>query len=99
MHKLEVLSLFVVALFYLVANFADFLAYADPEASDSRRGYIPPQSITWLDGDGALRPYVHGLKGVRDPEAHGEQSAAARARQGLRGRRKRLPLTTISGRA
>ncbi len=65
-HKLAVLSLFVVALFYLVAIFADFLAYTDPEASDSRRGYIPPQTITWFDSDGALRPYVHGLKGVRD---------------------------------
>ncbi len=65
-HKLAVISMFVVALFYLVVAFADFLAYADPEASDSRRGYIPPQSITWFDSDGSFRPYVHGLKGVRD---------------------------------
>ncbi len=65
-HKLAVLSMFVVALFYLVAIFADFLAYTDPEASDSRRGYIPPQTITWFDADGAFRPHVHGLKGVRD---------------------------------
>ena len=65
-HKLAVVSLFVVALFYLVAIFADFLAYTDPEASDSRRGYIPPQTISWFDSDGAFRPYVHGLKGVRD---------------------------------
>jgi peptide/nickel transport system permease protein len=65
-HKLAVLSLFVVALFYVVAVFADFLAYTDPEASDSRRGYIPPQTITWFDSDGQFRPYVHGLKGVRD---------------------------------
>ena len=56
----------MVALFYLVAVFADFLAYTDPEASDSRRGYIPPQTITWFDSDGQFRPYVHGLKGVRD---------------------------------
>jgi peptide/nickel transport system permease protein len=65
-HKLAVVSLFIVALFYLVAVFADFLAYTDPEASDSRRGYIPPQTITWFDADGAFRPHVHGLKGVRD---------------------------------
>ena len=65
-HKLAVVSLFIVALFYLVAVFADFLAYTDPEASDSRRGYISPQTITWFDSDGAFRPYVHGLKGVRD---------------------------------
>jgi peptide/nickel transport system permease protein len=65
-HKLALISLFLVALFYLVAIFADFLAYADPEASDSRRGYIPPQTIHWFDADGSFRPYVHGLKGVRD---------------------------------
>jgi peptide/nickel transport system permease protein len=65
-HKLALVSLFVVALFYLVAIFADFLAYADPDASDARRGYIPPQSIIWFDSDGSFRPYVHGLKGVRD---------------------------------
>ena len=65
-HKLAVVSLFIVALFYLLALFADFLAYTDPESSDSRRGYISPQSISWFDSDGAFRPYVHGLKGVRD---------------------------------
>ena len=66
-HKLAVVSLIIVVLFYLVAVFADFLAYAAPEASDARRGYIPPQSIHWFDSDGSLRPYVHGLLGVRDP--------------------------------
>ena len=65
-HKLAVVSLFIVALFYLLALFADFLAYTDPESSDARRGYISPQSISWFDSDGAFRPYVHGLKGVRN---------------------------------
>ena len=65
-HKLAVVSLVIVGLFYLAAILADFLAYTDPEASDSRRGYIQPQTITWFDTDGALRPHVHGLKGVRD---------------------------------
>jgi peptide/nickel transport system permease protein len=67
-HKLAVVSLAIVALFYLVAIFADFLAYTDPEASDARRSYISPQSIQWFDSDGHFRPYVHGLKGVRDPK-------------------------------
>jgi peptide/nickel transport system permease protein len=67
-HKLAVVSLAIVALFYLVAIFADFLAYTDPEASDARRSYISPQSIQWFDSDGSFRPYVHGLKGVRDPK-------------------------------
>jgi peptide/nickel transport system permease protein len=65
-HRLAVISLVVVALFYLGAVFADFLAVADPHATDARRSFIPPQGITLFDA-GAFRPHVSGLKGVRDP--------------------------------
>ena len=41
-HKLAVASLIVVGLFYLVVVFADFLAVADPHATDARRSFIPP---------------------------------------------------------
>jgi len=51
-HKLAVVSLAVVALFYLGAVFADFLAVADPHATDARRSFIPPQGISLFD-DGA----------------------------------------------
>ena len=64
-HKLAVVSLVVVALFYLVAVLADFIAVAEPHASDARRSFIPPQSIVWFD-DGKFAPHVAGLKGVRD---------------------------------
>jgi peptide/nickel transport system permease protein len=66
-HRLAVVSLAIVALFYLGAVFADFLAVADPHATDARRSFIPPQGIALFD-DGALRPHVSGLKGVRDPK-------------------------------
>src|SRR5262245_38974644 len=66
-HKLAVVSVVVVAVFYLIAIFADFLAFSDPHATDARRSYIPPQAIHWFD-DGAFRPFVFGLKGVRDPK-------------------------------
>lgn len=64
-HRLALVSLGVIVLFYLVAIFADFLAVADPQATDARRSYIPPQGIHLFD-DGAFRPYVYGLKGTRD---------------------------------
>jgi len=64
-HKLAVVSLFIVALFYLVAVFADFLAISDPHATDARRSYIPPQGIHLFDANG-FNPHVNGLKGVRD---------------------------------
>jgi peptide/nickel transport system permease protein len=64
---LAVVSLFIVALFYLGAVFADFLAVADPHATDARRSFIPPQMISLFD-NGAFAPHVSGLKGVRDPK-------------------------------
>lgn len=65
-HRLAVASGILVILFYLIAAFADFLAYADPHASDSRRSYIPPQMIRLWDEDGSFRPHVLGLRGQRD---------------------------------
>ncbi|UFN48114.1 ABC transporter permease [Roseomonas sp. OT10] len=65
-HKLAMVSLVVVVLFYLVAALADFLATTDPHASDARTSYIAPQPIHLFE-DGAFRPHVLGLKGVRDP--------------------------------
>ena len=66
-HKLAVASLVIVALFYLGAVFADFLAVVDPHATDARRSFIPPQMISLFD-NGAFSPHVSGLKGVRDPK-------------------------------
>ena len=66
-HRVAVASAVVVAGFYLVVLGADFLAYADPNASEAQRGLMPPQRIYWFD-EGRLSPYVHGVKGVRDPE-------------------------------
>ena len=65
-HRLAVISLGVVAIFYAIVIFADFLAVADPHATDARRSFIPPQGISLFDG-GGWRPHVSGLKGVRDP--------------------------------
>jgi peptide/nickel transport system permease protein len=65
-HRLAVVSLVIVVLFYVGAIFADFLAVTDPHATDARRSFIPPQGIVLFD-DGGLRPHVSGLKGVRDP--------------------------------
>jgi peptide/nickel transport system permease protein len=64
-HRLAVVSGVVIVLFYLVVVLADFLAYADPHDTDSRRSYIPPQTIRLFD-DGAFAPHVYGLKQRRD---------------------------------
>ena len=64
-HKLALISLFVVGFFYLIAIFADFLAIADPHATDARRSYIPPQAIHLFD-NGSFSPHVDGLSGRRN---------------------------------
>lgn len=66
-HRLAVISLAVIGLFYLVVVFADFLAIADPHSVDARRSFIPPQGIALFE-DGVWWPHVSGLKGVRDPK-------------------------------
>lgn len=65
-HKLAVISLVIIVLFYLVAIFADFLATTDPHATDARRSFIPPQAIHFFDEEG-FNPHVFGLRGVRNP--------------------------------
>ncbi|MBO0882328.1 MAG: hypothetical protein J2P17_18720, partial [Mycobacterium sp.] len=65
-HKLAMVGLVIVALFYVVAVFADFLAYSDPQDTSSQRVFIPPQAVSVLDG---WRPSLstHPLTSQRDP--------------------------------
>ena len=63
-HRLAVVSLVIVVLFYMVAAFADFLAINDPHATDARRSFIPPQAIHLFDANG-FTPRGYGRRGVR----------------------------------
>ena len=65
-HKLALIAAIVVVVFYFVAVFADFFAYSAPNAADGRRALVPPQSISWFDGNG-FNPHVHPLELSRDP--------------------------------
>jgi peptide/nickel transport system permease protein len=65
-HRLAMVGSAVVLGFYLAVVFADFLAYADPLASEAQRSLLPPQRIQWFDG-GRWAPHVYGLAGRRDP--------------------------------
>lgn len=72
-HKLAVLSLWVVALFYLTALLAEFLAPSDPSSYSARYTYAPPQGLHFLaqneDGGWEFGPYVNGYKTEIDPVA------------------------------
>lgn len=66
-HKLAVAGMVVVACFYLVAIFAEFLAPFDPEKPMARLVYHPPEGIHLFD-EGGFKPYVQGYRLTRDPE-------------------------------
>ncbi len=64
-HKLAYISGIVIAIFYIIAIFADFLAYSDPHSTEAKRSFIAPQSIRWFD-EGTFRPHVFAISGKRD---------------------------------
>ena len=67
-HRVAVVSAVVVAGFYLAVLGADFLAYANPDASEAQRSLMPPQRVYWFDG-WRFRPHVYAVKGVRDQQS------------------------------
>jgi peptide/nickel transport system permease protein len=66
-HRLAMAGAIMLILFYGAVLAADFLAYADPEATEAELSLVPPQSIHWFD-DGKFSPYVYGFTGTRDPK-------------------------------
>lgn len=72
-HKLALVSLWIVALFYLVALIAEFLAPVDPSTYSARYTYAPPQGLHFFatneDGSWEFGPYVNGYKTEIDPVA------------------------------
>jgi peptide/nickel transport system permease protein len=65
-HKLAMASAILLIGFYLVALFADFLAYADPGHSSGKRTLMPPQMVHVFDG-WSVSPHVQPVVGYRDP--------------------------------
>ena len=58
-HKMAMASVVVIALFYLVAAFADFLSSQDPSISNEKVNYAPPQELNWFN-DG-FSPHVYKI--------------------------------------
>jgi peptide/nickel transport system permease protein len=68
-HRLAVFSLGVLAVFYLAAIFADFVAPYSPTHHDTDYMQMPPQTIRFIDnGQFQLRPFVYGMVGSMDPK-------------------------------
>jgi len=67
-HKIALVSLVVICAMYLVAAFADFIAPVDPNATNARFTYAPPQGIS-LFHDGSFMPHVDQLKMTLNTES------------------------------
>ena len=66
-HKLAQFSLVILAILYIGALFADFIAPYGLEEFSSLYKDTAPTKIYWQDEDGNFtRPYVYGLKKVND---------------------------------
>lgn len=65
-HRLAMLGTSVVILLYLAVLFADFLAYADPNASEAQRSLLAPQPIHLVE-NGRFSPHINRIVGERDP--------------------------------
>jgi peptide/nickel transport system permease protein len=68
-HGLAVFSTVVVAFFYFVALFCEFLAPYPLDARDSSYALAPPQRVRFFGEDGFhLRPFVYGREKKSDPD-------------------------------
>ena len=65
-HRVALLSLVVVILFYLTVLGAGFMATSAPVEGRSARALVPPQPIHLFD-EGSFRPHVCVVEGERDP--------------------------------
>ena len=66
-HKLAVVALVVLAMFYLTVMFAEIISPYDPRKAHLDHIYVPPQKIRFLDHqDGLQRPFVYALNSSID---------------------------------
>jgi peptide/nickel transport system permease protein len=64
-HRLAVVALVIVILYYTIALGAEFVSVSDPRDGRSARAVVPPQPIHLFD-EGAFRPHVCMVEGKRD---------------------------------
>ncbi len=67
-HKLALVSIVVLFLFYFVALFCEFFAPHDPNRFNPKWVLAPPMKLHFVDAGGAfhLQPFVYGYQSKRD---------------------------------
>jgi peptide/nickel transport system permease protein len=70
-HKMALISLVILALYYFTGIFCEFVAPYDPEQYFVKYKLAPPTKIHTRDADGnAYQPFVYATIRERDPETH-----------------------------
>ena len=69
-HRMAIVGGVVIALYYVVALFCEFVAPYDPESYSAAYKFVDPQKMHFFDAQRKfhLRPFVYGLTRDRDPE-------------------------------
>lgn len=70
-HRAAVFAGCIVLLVYIVGLFCEFLAPLDPNATDTRFQYAPPQGIHLFEpGAWNFKPHVYGFRSKVDPVSY-----------------------------
>lgn len=67
-HKLAMVSTFILAFFYLVAIFGNFVAPQGTEQYEGKYKNCPPTPVHWFHEGKLEGPFVYGIQRDRDPE-------------------------------
>jgi len=68
-HRIAMVSLWILAAFYLVAAICEFVAPHSPYRYTADYITAPPRKVRFVGADGfRLRPFVYGYESARDPE-------------------------------
>jgi peptide/nickel transport system permease protein len=68
-HRLAMISLFLLVIFYLIAIFPGFVSPYDPQTRFEKMQQSPPSKVHIFDETGAFhRPFVYGQKRTLDQE-------------------------------
>ena len=67
-HRLAMVGLVILIIFYLVGAFCEFVAPLDPLHRFTNYIYTPPTPLRFVDSEGnfSLRPFVYGIKSELD---------------------------------
>ncbi|HNR62509.1 MAG TPA: ABC transporter permease [Thermotogota bacterium] len=66
-HKLGILSMWILAFFYVIVIFADFLSPTSPFKQNASIGFAAPSKIYWKHKGEWIGPHIYPLETARDP--------------------------------